>query len=144
MHLCRRRVLASCVGRIRGQTYHLQGIPSHVSIYLLYPASPFTVCCLLLSWRDGYSAPPAASSFARQTGDLRSLSRVDLRVIALTYMLERQETGATHLRTAPVRPVSWFSQRIESISIQEHTCTISIALSGVILQARCTSETTPR
>lgn len=47
----------------------------------------------------------AASSFARQTGDLRSLSRVDLRVIALTYMLERQETGASHLRTTPVRPV---------------------------------------
>ncbi|CAM9780980.1 unnamed protein product, partial [Scytosiphon promiscuus] len=44
-----------------------------------------------------------AASFARQTGDLRSLSRVDLRVIALTYMLERQETGASHLRTAPVR-----------------------------------------
>ncbi len=47
----------------------------------------------------------AAASFARQTGDLRSLSRVDLRVIALTYMLERQETGASHLRTAPVRAV---------------------------------------
>ncbi|CAM9508932.1 unnamed protein product, partial [Hapterophycus canaliculatus] len=46
-----------------------------------------------------------AASFARQTGDLRSLSRVDLRVIALTYMLERQETGAAHLRTSPVRAV---------------------------------------
>eukprot|EP00904_Undaria_pinnatifida_P011144 jgi/Undpi1/715/HiC_scaffold_10.g04179.m1 len=41
--------------------------------------------------------------FARQTGDLRALSRVDLRVLALTYMLERQETGAKHLRTGPVR-----------------------------------------
>ncbi|CAM9365732.1 unnamed protein product [Ectocarpus sp. 6 AP-2014] len=45
-----------------------------------------------------------AASFARQTGDLRSLSRVDLKVIALAYMLERQETGAGHLRTAPIRP----------------------------------------
>ncbi|CAB1110672.1 unnamed protein product [Ectocarpus sp. CCAP 1310/34] len=45
-----------------------------------------------------------AASFARQTGDLRSLSRVDLKVIALAYMLERQETGAVHLRTAPIRP----------------------------------------
>ncbi|CAM9362144.1 unnamed protein product [Ectocarpus sp. 13 AM-2016] len=44
-----------------------------------------------------------AASFARQTGDLRSLSRVDLKVIALAYMLERQETGAGHLRTAPIR-----------------------------------------
>ncbi|CAM9129133.1 unnamed protein product [Ectocarpus sp. 12 AP-2014] len=45
-----------------------------------------------------------AASFARQTGDLRSLSRVDLKVIALAFMLERQETGAGHLRTAPIRP----------------------------------------
>ncbi|CAN0490197.1 unnamed protein product, partial [Ectocarpus sp. 8 AP-2014] len=45
-----------------------------------------------------------AASFARQTGDLRSLSRVDLKVIALAYMLEKQETGAGHLRTAPIRP----------------------------------------
>ncbi|CAN0172721.1 unnamed protein product, partial [Laminaria digitata] len=48
-----------------------------------------------------------AVGFARQTGDLRALSRVDLRVIALTYMLERQETGAAHLRTEPVRKVRW-------------------------------------
>lgn len=56
----------------------------------------------------------AAASFARQTGDLRSLSRVDLKVIALAYMLERQETGAGHLRTAPIRPVN--SQRIDFIN----------------------------
>lgn len=57
------------------------------------------VCVLVLGIR-------LAAGFARQTGDLRSLSRVDLKVIALTYMLERQETGAAHLRTKPSRPVT--------------------------------------
>ncbi|CAM9726795.1 unnamed protein product [Discosporangium mesarthrocarpum] len=43
------------------------------------------------------------SGFARQTGDLRALSRVDLKVIALAYMLENQETGGAHLRTSPAK-----------------------------------------
>eukprot|EP00752_Nemacystus_decipiens_P001421 g1401.t1 len=57
-----------------------------------------------------------ASSFARQTGDFRSLSRVDLRVIALTYMLERQETGAEHLRTAPVRPGTKVNSKAKGVT----------------------------
>lgn len=42
------------------------------------------------------------AGFARKTGDLRSLSKVDLQVIALTYELEKQETGAAHINAAPV------------------------------------------
>ena len=70
-----------------------------------------------------------ATGFARQTGDLRSLSRVDLRVIALTYMLERQETGGSHLRTAPVRTVSevlwhlWHLRNLHGwscVALQQH------------------------
>eukprot|EP00252_Welwitschia_mirabilis_P024946 TRINITY_DN7622_c0_g1_i1.p1 TRINITY_DN7622_c0_g1~~TRINITY_DN7622_c0_g1_i1.p1 ORF type:complete len:582 (-),score=94.53 TRINITY_DN7622_c0_g1_i1:121-1866(-) len=40
-------------------------------------------------------------SFARATGDLHSLSSVDLKVLALTYTLEVQAHGTAHLRTRP-------------------------------------------
>lgn len=40
-------------------------------------------------------------SFARATGDLQSLSDVDLKLLALTYTLEAQAHGTAHLRTQP-------------------------------------------
>uniref|UniRef100_A0A2P2K0X9 RNA-binding protein nob1 n=1 Tax=Rhizophora mucronata TaxID=61149 RepID=A0A2P2K0X9_RHIMU len=39
--------------------------------------------------------------FARATGDLQTLSAVDLKLIALTYTLEAQIHGTKHLRDAP-------------------------------------------
>ncbi|KAJ6821884.1 RNA-binding protein NOB1 [Iris pallida] len=39
--------------------------------------------------------------FARETGDLQTLSDVDLKLIALTYMLESQIHGTSHLRDSP-------------------------------------------
>ncbi|KAK5804658.1 RNA-binding NOB1 [Gossypium arboreum] len=39
--------------------------------------------------------------FARATGDLQTLSDVDLKLIALTYTLESQIHGTNHLRDAP-------------------------------------------
>ncbi|KAJ0974248.1 hypothetical protein J5N97_016213 [Dioscorea zingiberensis] len=39
--------------------------------------------------------------FARETGDLQTLSDVDLKLIALTYMLESQIHGTHHLRECP-------------------------------------------
>lgn len=39
--------------------------------------------------------------FARATGDLQTLSDVDLKLIALTYTLEAQIHGTTHLRDIP-------------------------------------------
>ena len=39
--------------------------------------------------------------FARLTGDLPVLSTVDLRVLALTWMLEKECRGIDHLRTTP-------------------------------------------
>ncbi|KAK8960400.1 hypothetical protein KSP40_PGU011278 [Platanthera guangdongensis] len=39
--------------------------------------------------------------FAKETGDLHTLSDVDLKLIALTYMLESQIHGTNHLRTKP-------------------------------------------
>ncbi|KAI3881636.1 hypothetical protein MKX03_024957 [Papaver bracteatum] len=40
-------------------------------------------------------------SFARATGDLQVLSDVDLKLVALTYMLESQIHGTNHLRDTP-------------------------------------------
>lgn len=40
--------------------------------------------------------------FARKTGDLRELSRVDLHVLALTYQLEVEVSGGKHLRQEPL------------------------------------------
>lgn len=40
-------------------------------------------------------------NFARATGDLQTLSDVDLKLIALTYMLEGQIHGTKHLRESP-------------------------------------------
>lgn len=39
--------------------------------------------------------------FARETGDLQTLSDVDLKLIALTYTLEAQIHGTSHLRDSP-------------------------------------------
>ncbi len=44
----------------------------------------------------------AVVAFSKKTGDFRSLSLVDLKVLALTYMLERESRGVTHLRTEPM------------------------------------------
>lgn len=40
--------------------------------------------------------------FAKKTGDYLSLSSADIKVIALTYQLEKELVGVTHLRTEPV------------------------------------------
>jgi len=42
------------------------------------------------------------SDFARKTGDYASLSAVDIRVLAVTYELEVEKVGTTHLRTEPL------------------------------------------
>jgi len=45
------------------------------------------------------------TEFAKLTGDIRSLSRVDMQVIALTYQLEVELNGSDHLRSAPSNDV---------------------------------------
>jgi rRNA maturation endonuclease Nob1 len=48
-------------------------------------------------------AVAAIKRFAKLTGDLPVLSAVDVRVLALTWMLEKQESGGVdHLRTEPL------------------------------------------
>lgn len=41
--------------------------------------------------------------FAKKTGDYLSLSSADIKVIALTYQLEKELVGTAHLRTDPVQ-----------------------------------------
>ena len=45
----------------------------------------------------------AVTRFARATGDLQSLSDVDLKVLALAHTLEREAVGSAHLRTLPAQ-----------------------------------------
>ncbi|KAG9403674.1 Nin1 binding protein [Aphanomyces cochlioides] len=43
----------------------------------------------------------AVVAFSRLTGDFSFLSLTDLRIMALTYMFERETNGVEHIRTAP-------------------------------------------
>lgn len=47
----------------------------------------------------------SVTEFAKQTGDFRSLSAVDLRVLALTYQLEKEHCGIDHIKTKPTKQV---------------------------------------
>lgn len=57
------------------------------------------------------TAEPTAASltavrrFARATGDLQSLSNVDLRVLALTHTLEVEANGSSHLNSLPTQQI---------------------------------------
>lgn len=45
----------------------------------------------------------AVTEFSKKTGDYKSLSAVDLRVLALTYQLEKEFCDAQHIKTEPTR-----------------------------------------
>ncbi|XP_035738873.1 RNA-binding protein NOB1-like [Vespa mandarinia] len=42
------------------------------------------------------------TEFAKKTGDYTSLSATDIKVIALTYQLEKEKVGTEHLKEAPI------------------------------------------
>ncbi|RUS17018.1 Nin one binding Zn-ribbon like-domain-containing protein [Endogone sp. FLAS-F59071] len=52
---------------------------------------------------DVYSLFATVVAFAKKTGDYAVLSVVDIKVLALTYMLEVEANGTARLRTEPVR-----------------------------------------
>lgn len=41
------------------------------------------------------------TEFAKKSGDYTSLSATDIKVIALTYQLEKEKVGTSHLKDAP-------------------------------------------
>lgn len=43
----------------------------------------------------------SVTEFSKKTGDYSSLSATDIKVIALTYQLEKEKVGSDHLRSAP-------------------------------------------
>ena len=45
------------------------------------------------------------TEFSKKTGDYRNLSAVDIRLIALTYQLEKEHCGADHIKTVPEKSV---------------------------------------
>ena len=45
------------------------------------------------------------TDFAKKTGDYGSLSAVDIRVMALTYQLEKENVGTEHIKTVPEKKV---------------------------------------
>ncbi len=53
--------------------------------------------------RETHRSVGAVTRFARATGDLHSLSTVDLRLMALARTLEVAAHGDSHLRDLPVR-----------------------------------------
>lgn len=42
------------------------------------------------------------TNFAKKTGDYPSLSATDIKVLALTYQLEKEKNGVAHLRSEPI------------------------------------------
>ncbi|KAK3085277.1 hypothetical protein FSP39_000959 [Pinctada imbricata] len=51
------------------------------------------------------------TEFAKKTGDYRSLSAVDMRVLALTYQLEKENMGTEHIKTNPNKQIEWNTTR---------------------------------
>lgn len=41
------------------------------------------------------------TEFSKRSGDYTNLSATDIKVIALTYQLEKEKVGTTHLKDAP-------------------------------------------
>ncbi|GAB1598340.1 RNA-binding protein NOB1-like [Argonauta hians] len=51
------------------------------------------------------------TEFSKKTGDFRSLSAVDIRLIALTYQLEKEQNGDEHIKDEPSRKANWIESR---------------------------------
>uniref|UniRef100_A0A1X7TP43 Ribonuclease PIN domain-containing protein n=1 Tax=Amphimedon queenslandica TaxID=400682 RepID=A0A1X7TP43_AMPQE len=75
------------------QEYIKHVVHTHNDVYL------GTVWCI-----DYWKSPPE-TDFSKKTGDYQSLSAVDLRLIALTYQLEKERgpQRGTNLRTDPIQ-----------------------------------------
>tara|TARA_A100001015_G_C15029978_1_gene732660 strand:+ start:1008 stop:3491 length:2484 start_codon:yes stop_codon:yes gene_type:complete len=73
--------------------------------------------------------------FAKLTGDFGFLSLTDLKVLALTYMLERQESGDNHLRSKPKKMRSLMAETTNVTASQE-----GIGKSHVFIQSSISAE----
>ncbi|KAI9344298.1 Nin one binding Zn-ribbon like-domain-containing protein [Obelidium mucronatum] len=53
----------------------------------------------------------AVAAFARKTGDFGVLSRTDVKVLALAWMLEVEKNGRANVRAEPVRPTPFVARK---------------------------------
>lgn len=76
----------------------------------------------------------AVADFARQTGDMRELSKPDLKILALTYHLEAETNGIKHLRTEPRRKNT--GARVKSVAGKSmSSSTIQVPATAVVAEA---------
>ncbi|CAG5132962.1 unnamed protein product, partial [Candidula unifasciata] len=61
------------------------------------------------------------TSFSKKTGDYRSLSAVDLKVLALVYDLEKQFKGTEHIRKEPSKKPEW------TVGHKTESCGVTLA-----------------
>uniref|UniRef100_K1PQU4 RNA-binding protein NOB1 n=1 Tax=Magallana gigas TaxID=29159 RepID=K1PQU4_MAGGI len=67
--------------------------------YQLTPKTPSPECIKIVT------------EFSKKTGDYRSLSAVDIQVIALTYQLEKENVGTDHIKTVPDSKIEWTASK---------------------------------
>ncbi|KAJ3219984.1 Nin1 binding protein [Dinochytrium kinnereticum] len=68
-------------------------------------------------------------AFSKKTGDFATLSVTDLKVLALAYMLEKEQNGVEHVRLEPLKPMQGvvkpqrkqpLKEKVESAPIESH------------------------
>ena len=69
----------------------------------------FLRCCFCSIFLDHINCLSTVTEFAKKTGDYGSLSAVDIRVMALTLQLEKENVGVDHIKTAPEKKVGKMS-----------------------------------
>ncbi|XP_060069400.1 RNA-binding protein NOB1-like [Ylistrum balloti] len=79
------------------------------------------------------------TEFAKKTGDYRSLSAVDIKVMALTYQLEKEVVGSSHIKVVPERKIEWNATRK---MLEKPTDIAGFYLSSKANKSRTTSECT--
>ncbi|KAJ3187438.1 Nin1 binding protein [Gaertneriomyces sp. JEL0708] len=75
-------------------------------------------------------AMAAVVAFSKKTGDYAALSRTDLKILALTYMLEKESNGISHLRTEPVGPSRLKTPRLTATSAPAAATQVKSAISS--------------
>eukprot|EP00105_Crassostrea_gigas_P027706 XP_011449138.1 PREDICTED: RNA-binding protein NOB1 isoform X2 [Crassostrea gigas] len=95
--------------------------------YQLTPKTPSPECIKIVT------------EFSKKTGDYRSLSAVDIQVIALTYQLEKENVGTDHIKTVPDSKIEWTASKA---MLEKPTSIAGFYLAKGKNNSRTTSEST--
>ena len=78
--------------------------------------------CLPLSRTNRLSKLFTVTDFSKKSGDFGALSATDIRVLALTYMMEANVNGTDHLKEAPtIKRTTEFYKPSQDVSQTDHT-----------------------